>query len=298
MNLSTVDSIKRAGQLSGQELTREELDGLKSTMVEILSDVLEICEANDISVTMSGGTCLGAVRHNGYIPWDDDIDINMFRADVSKFIELFEKQFAEKYWVHAPGRTAGYELDLLRIRKRGTVVRTHDDTVDGECGAYIEIFILENVPNNPALRTLHGFISLAIGFLLSCRRYRAHYDKYLALFKDDEETIKPIRLKARIGALASFASVDWWLKLWDRWNALCSGLLSDYVTIPAGRAHYFGELHRRDVFFPTASGTFENLEVPLPGNADAFLKGLYGENYMTPPPLSERETHTFVEFKL
>ncbi len=290
--------MKHAGQQCGVQLSSKNLADLKCVMLDILRDVISVCESEGIPLTMGGGTCLGAVRHHGYIPWDDDLDINMARADLNRFLESFERRFSQKYWIHAPGLTTGYELDLIRIRRRGTTVRAHDDTVDGECGAYIEIFIIESVPNGVIARAVHGFGSLVLGFLLSCRRYRAHRDMYSRVLAEDAGALNAIRFKSAVGSLLSFASVERWLRLWDGWNGLCRDNESEYVTIPAGRAHYFREMRRRTDFFPAVYIAFEALIVPIPANVDAYLTALYGRDYMIPPPEGDREKHVVYEFDL
>ena len=295
-SFSTVGALKHLG--GGRPLSPEELCKLKEVTLSILRDVVDFCGQHGISLMLGGGSCLGAIRHKGFIPWDDDIDVNMTRESYEKFVDLFSSENSSKYSIQYPGNPSGYELGLARVRLKGTCVRTHDDNVDDDCGAYIEIFIIENTPNNPVIRGLHGFVSLVLGFLLSCRRYAVHYGKYEKLFGKDAEGLDPIKKKARIGKLLPFVSIEALLKAWDEWNSMCRNNNSKFVTIPVGRAHYFGELQPRDVFLPIGEGRFESLSVGLPANPDKYMTALYGPDYMMLPPEDQREVHAYLEVRL
>ena len=93
----------------------DELNRLKTLEMSILKDFIEICEANDIKYFGLAGTCLGAVRHGGYIPWDDDIDVGLLRADFNRLIEIVERDYSDKYYVLNSERYENYPLMTTRI---------------------------------------------------------------------------------------------------------------------------------------------------------------------------------------
>ena len=74
------------------------LKRLQNTELEILDEIMRICDANDIHYVMMGGTCLGAIRHKGIIPWDDDIDVGMYREDYNRFKKISKKELNSKYF--------------------------------------------------------------------------------------------------------------------------------------------------------------------------------------------------------
>lgn len=298
MSLSTFEAFKHIGVDGLIELTDRDLCSLQGVLFHMLTDFDEVCSHYGIDYTLSGGTCLGAVRSNGFIPWDDDLDINMSRADYRKFTEVFDDALGERYWLHDCRRTSGYELAFPRMRLKGTTVRCRDDYDGKECGAYIDIFIVENSPTSKYARGIHGFGSMGLGFLYSCRRFAAHAEENLALAGDNEGLRATFRKKIGIGKLLSFLSVSSWTKVWDAWNALCGDEESGYVTIPVGRGHYFGEMQEREDFFPVSIGSFCAMDVPLPANPEAYLFGLYGPDYMIPPAENMREKHVLLEFDL
>lgn len=291
LELSTVSMFKNLKVTDSIELNDEQLKKLQTVLLGILADIDSFCKENDIQYFLGGGSALGAVRHSGFIPWDDDMDINMTRENYDKFICLFPKMMSNKYWLHTPEYTNNYALLLGRVRLKGTCVKTREDFFMDECGAFIDIFVVENTPNNKVLRGMHGFISLAFGFLLSCRKFfreRKHLKKIL----DDSNMLEfkfAYYIKVSLGFITAILSLNAWIKINVWWNSLCKNNNSKYVTVPAGRNHYFKELIERDAIFPTILHDFENYKFSI-ARTDKYLKQLYGD-YKKIPSEAKREKH-------
>lgn len=299
MGLSTFDTLKHVDADEGMvEVSGERLGALQRVLAMMLRDVDRVCRENKIEYTLGGGACLGAVRHKGFIPWDDDVDINMTREGYRRFAEVFPEALGDRYWLHDCERTPGYDLAFPRVRLKGTVVRSRDDLGSDECGAYIDIFLIENAPSGKVGRAVHGLGSMVLGLAYSCRRFAARADEYLALAGGNAEARSVFKKKIAIGRLLSFKSAVGWTQVWDCWNARCRDEDSDYVAIPVGRRHYFGETYPRDSYFPVSYGEFEGMEAPLPANSDSYMRALYGSDYMTPPDVPDREKHVVYEFDL
>lgn len=294
-SLSTFDAFKHIKVEDG--LVRVEgdvLHRLQHVLLMMLKDFDALCSQEGLTYTLGGGSCLGAVRHQGFIPWDDDLDVNMPRESFDKLCEVFASRPNTKYILQVPG-DPGYELSFGRIRLRGTTLKTRDDIGETDCGVYIDVFIIENVPSNSIVRSFHGVVSQALGFKYSCRRFFEHEEAYLELAGDDEDFARVVRVKAGIGRLFSGKTISQCCLDWDSWNAKYSGKDSGFVSIPVGRKHYFGELLNAEHYFPVSFGTFEGLEVPLPRSTDIYLTGLYGPKYMELPPAADRESHVVYE---
>lgn len=294
--LRTTDTFKLIDSPHQILIEGESMRKLQGVLLEALKDILSVCAENDIEITMGGGSCLGAVRHEGFIPWDDDIDLNITREGYERFLPLFLDRFSDKYWVLDAQRTTEYPVICPQVRRKGTVVRNRDDFKKEECGACIDLCIVENIPDSPILQTFHGIASLALGLMASCRRFYQHKTDYLALADGNEAATRAVRLKCRIGALLFFTTYGRLNALWDSCNSLCKNKASRFVSVPGGRLRYFGERYQRDTFFPARRGLFEGLEVPLPRDVDGYLTHLYGPDYMTLPPEDKREKHAVVEF--
>ncbi|MDO4291391.1 MAG: LicD family protein [Eggerthellaceae bacterium] len=297
MGLSTFELQKRLSNAPGlTELTEEDIKAIQKLLLGIIEDIVTVSNERQISYTLSGGSCLGALRHQGFIPWDDDADINMRRKDWEAFRDALLDKYPGKYIVRDPQHAADYGVCNGHIGLADTYWNVVGCGVDG---SYIgvDVFFLENVPDNRVLRYLHGFVSLGLGFASSCRRFAERRDSYLTYASSSEEK-RILKFKISLGKLLSFCSMDKWCSIWDKWNSMVSNEESRYLSIPGGRKHYFGELYRREDFFPVSCGTFEGLDAPLPANPDFYMRVLYGPDYMTPPPPEEREKHAVLEFDL
>lgn len=293
--LSTVAMFKNAKLQDGVDLTEEQLAQLQGLLLEILRDMDAFCRKHHICYYLGGGSALGAVRHKGFIPWDDDADVNMPRADYEQFIALFPQEMGEKYWLHTPEHTAGHGLLLARVRLKGTCVKTREDFFhENECGAFVDVFVVDNVPDNPVLRALHGFGSLALGFLLSCRKFyreRKPLQKLLGSGEECRNLRRAFRIKTAIGFFTAVFPIDWWVHWNHWWNGLCKNENSRCVTVPAGRKHYWGERIPRAEVFPAVLRPFEDGAF-YTARTDLYLKQLYGD-YMKIPKKGKREKHLF-----
>lgn len=297
-SLSTFDVMKHvASKGSLIALDETQAEELRNVLKMMLSDITDLCNRNGITFFMGGGSCLGAVRHHGFIPWDDDIDLNMPREETLKFVAALEKEYPDKYVVHTPWSTTDYGLGLLHVRLKGTSVRGHSD-YQTDAGVFVDIFVMERVPDNPIMRCMHGVVSLALGFAVSCVRFYRHADVYRYIASDDKDAGRIFERKISVGKLLSFCSLDTWTRAWDRWNSLYADKDTRCVAFPVGRRHYFGEIHPKEVFYPISEGSFEGIKVPIPHKVDTYLSKLYGPNYMTPPPESSHESHVVLDFDL
>lgn len=293
--LHTFHAFKR---LSGEHLVTLDDEGFKRlqrSVLEISFDVMEFCDKHDIEYLLIGGSCLGAVRHKGMIPWDDDVDFGMSRDSFEKFRELFpDSELAEKYNLMIPGETPGYVLLLAQIQAKNTVFRGKDDFLD-ESGIPVDIFMIEDVPDNRLARKIHGFSCLAFGFLQSARKFAEYPDHYRKLAENNPQLLRAVNTKIRIGRFLKPLSLDTWTRMTSKMNGLYRNPKATCVTMPADENHYFGALQPREQLLPASTGVFEDREVALPNNQSEYLAFTYGEDYMTPPKEGNRETHLILE---
>ena len=293
MGLSTFDAFKRLQAADAIPLEGERLRNLQKCLLTILDDIISVCSAENVAWTLGGGSVLGAIRHRGFIPWDDDLDLNMPRGEWARFRAAFLARFKDKYAIYEPGSPADYPLALPRIRLRGSRVVTREDLLlpEVEPGACVDVFLLENAFDNAVLRGIHGFGSLLLGFCYSCRK---HFHERALLRKWGLDG-GAFRLKRAIGFFLAVLPLGVWTRLWDRWNRRCGNAASRLVTFPVGRRHFFGELALRSELGVARPGTFEGREAPVPSGVEAYMVRLYGPGYLTPPPPEKRERHVVFE---
>lgn len=273
--------------LEFRELTDYEREKLQKILLDILCDIIEVCKKNNLTYFLGGGSCLGAVRHQGFIPWDDDLDINMPRESYEKLPDILLKEFPGKYEITGPGFKNGGKF--FQVQKNGTIMESFFDIPSESNRIEIDIFPLDSVPSNFLINFLHGLSLNTLSFIASCvRLYQkpSPAEDYLSKYK---ETKFKLRIRKFIGYLFSWRSYITWLEIFDRKSAI--KYESNKVTYSSGRKHYFGELQKKDVFLPVSKGKFCDIEVNLPNNYHKYLTCLYGENYMELPPPNKREKH-------
>lgn len=276
-------------------LNDSELKLLQKTILSIADDIISLCEKNNINYHLTGGSALGAVRHNGFISWDDDLDLDVARKDYDRLITLIRQNYSHKYYIHNP-YNVNHPIPATKIRLKNTVVRGCTDSSNEECGAYIDIAIIENVFDNLVLRYLHGFISLLLGLIVSCRKFYSDRN-YLLNLSSNKKIRKIFKIKICIGSIFSFLSLKKWTVMYDKWNSLCKNEKTKFVSVPTGRKHYFGELYLRKDFYVQTKHIFEGRQWNIPINFNKYLSLMY-DDYMIIPDEENREKHVLKEFKI
>ncbi len=293
---STVDQFKQplnaegAVRLSGDLLTR-----YQRYLLSIAEDIISVCREENITYHLTGGSALGAVRHGGFIPWDDDMDIDILGSDFDRFEQAFTAKFSDKYWLHTY-KKKNYGILVSRVRLKNSVFRAREDEGNDECGFFVDLIRIENTFNNPVLRFLHGMDCMAMGFLLSCRNYYHRRKSVLLLAGDNRKLAAVLKVKILIGRLISFRSLDKWAAKTQRCYSRCKNNRSEYVSVPAGRRHYFGEMYRRADFVEAVQLAFEGHMWNVPRDYDGYLRNMYGD-YMNIPAPQDREEHVITEMK-
>ena len=285
------DFIKRSGQSSIplHEVTDEELHRLHKEMTNIADDVISISDEMGISIALGGGSVLGAARHSGFIPWDDDIDLNMTRKDWEVFAPVFQERFKDKYFVYAPESFNGAVINAIRIYKREIAHAPNEPN-----GLFVDIFLLENAPDNAVIRLCHGVLCQGLRYVASCVRLYEQRAYIETVFGENAEAMAGYRKRFRVGRVFSFSSAHSWAIRSYRINGLCRNEASRFLTIPSGGKYYFGELIRRDSYFPPKYLPFGDHSWPVPRDYDGYLTRLYGD-WKEVPPVDKREVHCLLE---
>ena len=239
------------------------------------------------------------MRHGGYIPWDDDIDLMMPRADYEAFKRVFPQALGEKYVLQAPN-TPGCEISntFMKIILRGTErLELQKLNAPGAHGLWLDVFPIDNAPASAAARAVRGFFIDALNYLAVSNSLRTFDSAALREYVSAAPAAKRnYRLRMALGALTAFLPYRALYNLFDRAAQMKKN--TGWITVPTGIRHYAGEAHRASAYFPPSEWKFEGEMVLLPGDAHEYLSQLYGPDYMTPPPEGRRERHYYVALDL
>lgn len=281
-----------------REITLAESSSLKKELLSIYKDVAALCNENDLTFMMSGGTCLGAIRHQGFIPWDDDLDIMMPRKDYEAFIKLCEQgKLGDKYEISYPQKDKEASTVFLKVYRKGSKnIELSNINTPFPKGIFIDIFALDTVPKSQLVQNIKGFLANAIQFIAIARLYSQFPSSQLKEFMNmDPKLKKRYRIKLLLGTITSFASHAKWVYWFDK--LVAGDKPNRKWGIPTGRKYYNGEIFDKEVFVPVKNAVFEGIIVNIPNDTDKYLKNLYHE-YMQLPPIEKRERHFIYDFQL
>lgn len=278
-------------------LSPEETRAVQRVLLSMLDDIHALCQTHRLTYAICGGAALGAVRHGGFIPWDDDIDLCMPRRDYDTFRDLFLQTYGKKYHVQEIRISKGYDLNFMKVRLKDSSFVEPLDPEPEKAGVFIDIFPAENVYTNRALRSIQWLLCDGMQFICSCVRIRNKRARLLNMAGDDAGALRAIRLKSLIALPFCILPFRAWLLLTEKALHLNGNHGSPLLSIPTGIRHFKGELYPRKCIFPGREMSFEGGKYFLVAEPDRYLRQLYG-NYWEIPPEEERERHAVLDFRL
>lgn len=260
----------------GKELTKDELKKLQDHLIRMYRDIEDVCNKHDIKICLAYGNVIGAMRHNGWIPWDDDLDIHMSRMDYEKFIKICHKELPPKYIVSSYRAVDGAISRFTKVIDSETV----HIPIAGENGKYsgvfIDIFPIDNVPTGNLSNKLRRLFSFFMMYsATSVQQVEGKSQKYKEMMFTTKEGKANWRFRQLWGRIFSFASS----RTWHRWIELFAQNKRD-----TGYCHVMADLNLcyraipKDYFFP-----FREIELPdigkihIPNKYDEYLTLSYGD---------------------
>ena len=279
-------------------ITEKEKQDLQTALYEMACDLDNICRTYNIKLFLVGGSLLGAVRHGGFIPWDDDMDFALSRKDYEKLKEIFDDKLGEKYILRCPNSSNPSGNRFMQIFKKDTVLKTLGDQPQLiPQKIYIDIFPYDYVPKNFFYRFVRGTYANICMAIASCVMDFVYPDEGLTSYMKKNKKGKRILVcKSIVGKIFSFKKTEKWFDLVD--DIINYRKSTSIITSGTGRKHYFGEIYSKNIFFPLKQMSFINHEFYVPSDTNSYLIGLYGENYMNPPAINQRESHFISELKV
>ena len=261
------------------------LEEYHAVLFDMLKQVDAICHAERLRYFLSGGTLLGAVRHKGFIPWDDDIDLMMPRPDYEIFLKKAEKRLPKRYVLAFPDRTKDYSQPWIRIFD--TQVAVDDSGMQRTLtqSLFVDIFPVDGLPRNETISNLAFKRVRAWDILLKSARRKALYP-YERL-----QTLKKIMMKlTHVRSLPKYAvSLNKAARRYSFEKAHYAGVMA--TTHYGNREKMPVEVFRGSVLVPFEGGMF-----PAPIGYHTYLKRLYGDYMVLPPEekrVSEHNLHAY-----
>lgn len=272
---------------------RSALQKLQTAELEILQVVQDFCDKNSIQFFIDGGTLLGAVRHGGFIPWDDDIDIGMLREDYDRFCKLAEDGLPEGYSLHTSRNSGGYAALFAKIYKDGTVFENQEGREAGSSmGIFVDVFPYDRLYEDGSLRGRQ-----IRGASMAQRRCYLYHSATIS-----------VPHRGLLGSLerACCRILHWLERARVADPAVYQQMFDDSVPKPE-KAAVTNECltlawPNMDPFdlagiFPTVDVAFEGGKFPAPRKTEEYLSNMYGDWREVPKP-EDRHTHLplFVDF--
>lgn len=256
----------------------------RNIQIEILKTIASICEKLNIHYYIAYGTLLGALRHGGFIPWDDDIDISLFRKDYEKLISYL-KEKKEYSWLQVLDKdNDSYYYPFAKAIDNRTLAKMEDNTTSH--GIWVDIFPLDNVPDDE---------NEASHFLKRCLFLRgltiAMTTDFAAGNLGKKRFVKRILnvMSNVIGKKRIHNYYEQFITKYKGCNCKSVACLSTPYTLH--------EQIEKSVLEPTKEWKFEDQYFTGPQNADEYLRRIYGD-YMTLPPEDKRRVHSITAWRI
>ncbi len=253
--MSDTNNIREKYNPDGSLLRQQQL-----RMLEMLKYFDKLCKDNGIKYWLSSGSCLGAVRHSGFIPWDDDLDVEMLREDYLKLEKVFKE--TDRYVLQTHKTDKYYDIPFAKVRDKNSQVY---NSLYKYKGVFIDVFILERI--GKTLSQVSASIRKISLFFYEKTKKRKVYSPlfYVSKFVSFNIVYPFFRILSKISStncLRHTFGVD----------------LTDKIRID-------------EELFPLTEMEFEGVNVPVPGNYDRYLTRLYGNYKQIPDEKDIQKPH-------
>ena len=258
---------------------------LQKKELDMVKEFLRICEKHNLKYFMAGGTFLGADRHGGFIPWDDDVDIGMYRQDYDKFLEIAEQELSYPYKLHTYGNCEEHHYYFSHIVDMRYKVRRMGSLDKREEYVWIDIFPYDGLPKG---RLKASIIYVRLLFYRFCY-HMAYFDK-INIARNDRAAWQKCVLQI-LKILYGLVKFDK-----NKWREKVDSLLKKQNIDECDKIMSFMGVKLQKEIFPKkiydnlADYKFEELCMKGPAEYERVLTQLYGD-YMKPPSIEKRVSH-------
>ena len=271
---------------------KEQLKQIQKAELNILKEFIRICDKHNLRYYLVEGSLLGAVRHQGMIPWDDDIDVALFREDYERFLNIADQELRHPYILQQFSHTKGYIDYIAQIADTSTCIESPYRRQVERKPLWVDIFVIDGFPSGSLLQKL--------------RKGQLLYRKLLMMWSNMEHYVvnrakRPLyeKILIRVGDTlhtSNFLSTDRQLKKMDRAMRACDAAKTSLTV------NFMSEYKWRTVFPTDWYGEgrmvpFADFTARIPNRAEDILTSIYGD-YMQLPPEDQRYKHSMTVIRL
>lgn len=253
---------------------------IQQIALNIMKYIDKICRENDIKYFLAGGTLLGAVRHKGFIPWDDDIDINMLRPDYEKFLKIMDNIKHDQYkCLHYGENFPNYAYRFAKVVDLNTKLQESTLISHQDMGVFVDIFPIDGMNIKKWKRPISKTV-----FLTQCL-VTASYKKMPKIKNKFKYFAKSI-----LRLYTKMFGWKYWLKRHEKYIKKYQDLDKFEHRYAFSGCYRYKDIMPKELFDEVIELKFEDTKFLAPKNYDYYLSSLYGD-YMTPPPPEKQVTH-------
>ena len=279
-------------------MTEDERTRLQRHLRRMYKEIEKVCDRHRLRMCAGYGTVLGAIRHQGFIPWDDDMDLLMPREDYDKLIQEYADELPKNFKIYSPNSKNGPIARFAKVVDTNTRFLGPGSVDDEKHGIFIDIFPLEGTSSNKlCIWWKHKMSCLLMLIAASVMEYEGSKinDMYKRLMCSTLEGAKTYNIRHLIGRLFCFRSSKNWLDIIENFTK-CSKVKAGY-SVPVGGADikYFQPVDSA-VYFPAQRMKFDDIVINVPNQAERHCELEYGD-WKWIPPVEERWQHFITSIK-
>ncbi|MDE7322623.1 MAG: LicD family protein [Lachnospiraceae bacterium] len=269
------------------EYDEKTLKKLQALELEILKDFIRICKEFGLTYFALAGTGIGALRHKGFIPWDDDIDVGLPRKDYERLLQIVEERYSDKYVIGNAEHFRNYPLMTTRIMIKGTrFVEEPLKNIDCELGIFLDVYAFDNISDDDKQMRRQARTAWFWSKVLILR----HIAFPVLPFRGAKRKIAHMICAIVHFILVVFRiSPQWIYGKCKKASCRYNDIETDRLAFLCDTSPYTNIISRRKSF-PVIELDFEDIKLCFPRNIDEILRFMFGD-YMQLPPVEKRKNH-------